>query len=601
MALISEKTIEEVRLANDIVDVIGSYLPLKKAGANFRTLCPFHKEKTPSFNVSSQRQIFKCFGCGVGGNVFHFVMRYENIDFVASVKMLAERAGMHIQLTDQPRDEGAEAQKELLYRLHDEVCSFFQNQLHKEPSAEIARSYLKKRGVTAEIAKLFRIGYSPNSWEATMNWGLSRKYRPELLELAGLIKRREEGSGSYDRFRGRLMFPICNEQGRVVGFSGRVLDPESKEAKYVNSPDTPIFNKSRILFGLDKSKRAILDAKHAIVCEGQLDMIACYQAGVQNVVAPQGTAFTESHARILKRYADEVVLCFDSDSAGQNAAARSFDVLIESGLLVRVAEIPEGHDPDSLVRTQGADALKDVVGNARSYFDFHLDWLCRHNDPQSDIGKIAISRASAELLAKIPNAALQASCMQKVALRLGVREDEMREELRKAKQSQRPVRGDEGEPMRQESLLKKIPPAEKMLLELMLADKEVVTVCAQRLEVTALGRNVAADYIREIIQLHARGLWKDPGVLLEGDRTPEQIELISELLLSNHADRDLKRLTLDCLQTLEKAQIQAQIDALKAQQAQPGISFEKSSELQRQIQALDLRRRLPHIPQPPIP
>jgi DNA primase len=600
VALISEKVIEEIRLANDIVDVIGSYIPLKKAGANFRALCPFHKEKTPSFNVSSQRQIFKCFGCGVGGNVFHFVMRHENVEFVTSVKMLAERAGIKLQFSDQPRDDAAEAQKDLLYRLHDEVCSFYQNQLHKEASAQVARDYLTKRAVTADMAKLWRIGYAPHAWDATLNWGHSRKYTSELLELAGLIKRREEGSGWYDRFRGRLMFPICNEQGRVVGFSGRVLDAEAKEAKYVNSPDTPIFNKSRILFGLDKSKRAILDAKHAIVCEGQLDTIACYQAGVENVVAPQGTAFTESHARILKRYVDEVVLCFDSDSAGQNAAARSFDVLIESGLLVRVAELPKGDDPDSLVRTKGADALKAVLGNARSYFDFHLDWLCRQHDPQTDMGKITISRAAAELLVKVPNAALQASYMQKVAGRLGVREEEMREEMRKMKQSQRPVRAEEGEPIRQETLLKKIPPAEKMLLELMLADKEVVAVCAQRLDAASLGRDIAADYIREIIQLHARGLWKDAGVLLGGNRTPEQIDLISEVLLASRPEQDFKKLALDCLQSLEKAQIQAQIEVLAAQLAQPGLSFEKASELQKQIQTLDIRRRLTHISPLPI-
>ena len=596
MALIPDKVIEDIRLANDIVDVIGSYLPLKKAGVNFRALCPFHKEKTPSFNVSPQRQIFKCFGCGVGGNAFHFVMRYENVDFQTSVRMLAERAGIKIQFSDQPRDAGAEAQKDLLYRLHDEVCTFYQNQLTRTPEAEMARRYVLTRGVSADMVKLFRIGYAPNSWDATQQWAFSRKYKPELLEVAGLTIRRDDGSGGYDRFRSRLMFPICNEQGKVVGFSGRVLDPEAKEAKYVNSPDTPIFNKSRVLFALDKAKRAILDAKHAVVCEGQLDTIACHQNGLHNVVAPQGTAFTETHARTLKRYVDEVVLCFDSDAAGQNAAARSIDVLIEAGLIVRVAEVPSGHDPDSLIKQAGVEAMRDVLAKARSYFDFHLDWLCRQHDPNSELGKVAISRALSETLVKIPNAALQASTLQKAALRLGVREDAMREELNKAKAGRRPRSNDE--PLAQTPLIRQIPPAEKLLLELMLAEKEVVILCAERLDRTALGHNGAADYIREILQLHDHGAWIDHTPLLQGNRSPEQLDLLAELLLAEHRERDGKRLALDCLRNLEKAQIQAKIEQLKVMQLRSNLPYEENLALTREI--LDLNKRLRHIPSLPI-
>jgi DNA primase len=591
--LVPDKVLEDIRLANDIVDVIGSYIPLKKAGANHRALCPFHKEKTPSFNVSSQRQIFKCFGCGVGGNVFHFVMRYENVEFLTAVKMLAERAGLKIQFSDQPRDEGAEAQKDLLYRLHDEVCTFYQNHLLKSPEAQVARDYVAKRGVSAEMQKLFRIGYAPNSWDATLNWAFSRKYKPDLLDLSGLFIRREDGSGRYDRFRGRLMFAICNEQGRVVGFSGRVLDPDAKEAKYVNSPETPIFNKSRILFALDKAKRPILDAKHAVVCEGQLDTIACHQAGIQNVVGSQGTAFTEAHARTLKRYVEEIILCFDSDAAGQSAAAHSIDALIEAGLIVRVAEVPKGHDPDSLIKKEGTDAMQAVLAKARSYFDFHLDWLCRQHDRNSDLGKVAISRAMAELLTKIPNATLQASTMQKAAIALGVREEVLREEMKKFQQRQRP-RGASGEATQQDPLPQRIPPAEKLLLELMLADAEVVAMCATELDRDTLGRNLAAGFIREILQIHDRGAWRGHAPLFEGDRTQEQLDLLSELLLRERADTERKRLASDCLRTLQTAQIQAKIEQLKLRQQAPGINYEENLSLTKQI--LDLNRRLRHIP-----
>jgi len=243
---------------------------------------------------------------------------------------------------------------------------------------------LKKRGVSADAIKLFRIGAAPEMWDDTVNWAKSKKYELELVEKAGLIIRKEETGNYYDRFRGRLMFPICDEQGKVVGFSGRILTGDEKTAKYVNSPETPIFTKSKIFFGLDKSKRAILDAGFAIICEGQLDLIACFTNGVQNIVAPQGTAFTDQHARIIKRYANEVVLCFDSDNAGQSAIVRSLDHLLASGLAVRVAVVPAPHDPDSFIKANGGEAFRKLVEGAEGFFDYYLNRLCVTNEIHSD-------------------------------------------------------------------------------------------------------------------------------------------------------------------------------------------------------------------------
>lgn len=601
MPIISEKVREDVRLASDIVDVIGSYLPLKKAGGSHLALCPFHKEKTPSFHVNPQRQMFKCFGCGEGGDVFSFVMKYENVDFMTALRMLAEKAGIALPTAERDRDTGAQAQKDLLYRLHDEVCSFFQNQLARDDKAGIAREYLKKRGVSPEMVKLFRIGFAPDSWDATLQWAYSRKYKAETLEVAGLATRRNEGSGHYDRFRGRLMFPICNEQGRVVGFSGRVLDADAKEAKYVNSPETPIFQKGRILFGLDKTKRAILEAKHAVICEGQLDMIACYQAGVQHVVAPQGTAFTDAHGRILKRYVDEVVLCFDSDAAGQNAAVRSIDSLIGAELIVRVAELPTGHDPDSLIQAKGVAEFQRVLQAARSYFDFHLDWLSRQHDPNTDAGKVAMSRAMAELLGKVPNVTLRATYLQRAARTLGVSEDVLREEMRRSRTPDRTARSTSTGPARQDTFITPIPAVERMLLELMIEDKEVVARCAQELDLSGLGQNLAAGYIREIVALHKRNAWTDPRCLAEGERTAEQMRYISGILLAEHPPRETKQLAGDCLRELRKLSIQAQIDALKKKLSQSGMSFEEMTAIQKEIHALDMQKRLPHIPALPTP
>src|SRR5438067_1367128 len=294
--------------------------------------------------------MFYCYGCHKGGDVFTFVKEYESIDFPEAMRRLAERAKIPLEYEKGAGEQQTRHLKDSLLQIHEQITQRWQNALANEASGQIARDYLAKRGVSAEAVKLFRLGYAPDLWDDTVNWAKSKGYEPGLVEKAGLILKKEGGENYYDRFRGRLMFPICDEQSRVIGFSGRILSGDEKTAKYVNSPETPIFIKSKVFFGLDKSKRALLDAEFAIVCEGQLDLIACFMAGVQNIVAPQGTAFTADHARILKRYVDEVVLCFDSDTAGQNAAVRSLDHMLAAGLAVRVATIPAPDDPDSFIK-----------------------------------------------------------------------------------------------------------------------------------------------------------------------------------------------------------------------------------------------------------
>ena len=443
MAGISPATLERIRAASDIVDIIGAYLPLKKAGANFTALCPFHKEKSPSFNVNPHKQIFHCFGCHKGGDVFTFVKEYENIGFVDAVRRLAERAKIPLEFDQNPAEQQSRHLKDELLQIHEQIAQRWQNCLLNEAAGQMARDYLAKRGVSAEAIKLFRLGAAPDAWDDTVNWAKSKNYELPLVEKAGLIIRKEETGNHYDRFRGRLMFPICDEQGRVVGFSGRILSGDEKVAKYVNSPETAIFTKSKIFFGLDKSKRALLDAQSAIVCEGQLDLIACFMAGVQNVVAPQGTAFTDQHARIIKRYVDEVILCFDSDEAGQNAAVRSLDHLLASGIAVRVAVMPRPHDPDSFIKANGGEAFRKLVAGADGFFDYYLNRLCAQNDAASDKGRNLILRDMAEAVRKTGSAVLVDTYAQKTALRLGVSPEAVRKEFSKFK-VQSPESGTQG-------------------------------------------------------------------------------------------------------------------------------------------------------------
>lgn len=429
--LVSPAILEQIRSANDIVDVIGAAIPLKRNGANFVALCPFHREKSPSFNVSPQRQSFHCFGCNKGGDVFTWVREYENLGFMDAVKRLAERANIVLEFEQTPGYQQARAVKDSLLAIHEEITRRWQNCLGNEAGAQTARDYLRSREISPEAVELFRLGFAPDLWDDTVNWARSKGHDLALVEQAGLILKRDSGEGYYDRFRGRLIFPICDEQGRVIGFSGRVLDPEAKTAKYVNSPETPLFTKGRVFFGLDKSKRAVLDEQRAIVCEGQLDLIRCFTSGVRNVVAPQGTALTAEHARILKRYAEEVVLCFDADEAGRNAAERSFESLVEAGLAVRVAQVPPPHDPDSFIRAHGGEAFRKVVDAAVGYFDFLLERLCAENDPQSDRGRLAVVRGMLNALRKSQSRALTEDYLQKTANRLGLPNEALRQDFKK--------------------------------------------------------------------------------------------------------------------------------------------------------------------------
>src|SRR5580698_8664697 len=431
MAGFSQATLERIRAASDIVDIIGSYLPLKRAGANFTALCPFHKEKSPSFNVNPHRQIFHCFGCHKGGDVFTFVREYENIGFMDAVRRLAERAKIPIEQDASPGEQQARHLKDQLLEIHDKIAQRWQSCLQNEAAGQVARDYLIKRGVGDEAIKLFRLGAAPETWDDTVNWAKSKNYDLALVEKTGLVIRKEETGNYYDRFRGRLIFPICDEQGRVVAFSGRVLSGDEKTAKYVNSPETPIFTKSKIFYGLDKSKRAILDAGFAIICEGQLDLIACFMSGVKNVVAPQGTALTSDHTRILKRYVDEVVLCFDSDNAGQNAAVRSLDIVLGSGLALRVATVPSPHDPDSFIKEFGGPAFAKLINEGRDFFDYYLDRLCATNDATTDRGRRAIVQAMAEAVQKAGSDVVRDTYAQKTALRLGVPAEAVRNDFKK--------------------------------------------------------------------------------------------------------------------------------------------------------------------------
>ena len=599
---LSPATREHIRAASDIVDVIGSYLPLKKNGANFTALCPFHKEKSPSFNVNPHKQIFHCFGCHKGGDVFTFVRDYENIGFMDAVRRLAERAKIPLEFENTPGAQESRHLKDQLLEIHEQLTQRWQNCLANEAAGQLARDYLAKRGVAEDAIKLFRIGAAPELWDDTVNWAKSKNFPLEIVEQAGLIIKKEETGRHYDRFRGRLMFPICDEQGRVIGFSGRILSGDEKTAKYVNSPETAIFTKSKVFFGLDKSKRAILDAGYAIVCEGQLDLIACFMGGVQNIVAPQGTAFTDQHARIIKRYANEVVLCFDSDNAGQNAIVRSLDHLLAAQLAVRVAVVPAPHDPDSFIKANGGEAFRKLVESAEGFFDYLLKRLCATNDAATDKGRLTILRSMAEALHKTSNSVLLDTHAQKTALRLGVAVDAVRKEFSKIKTPTTFTREDDGPddsilageaedetPMRPSN-------HESHLLKLLFIHEELAPWLVAHLDVNWLAHPLVRQMVAARLAASENATWQNLAAFLDDCKSEFIRGLITEAVANDRALPNPQTQLADVTLKLRNQFIETQLAALTQKISQPELEDASKLELLHELQRIKVLKRTPLSP-----
>lgn len=567
MPMVAPAVLEQIRLASDIVDVIGASLPLKRAGASFTALCPFHKEKTASFHINPQKQLFYCYGCHKGGDVFRFVQDYEGLTFIEAVRRLAERARIPIESETTPQARDFRYVKESLFLIHEQITQHWHRILVDDTRGSGARTYLAQRGVSGESIERFRLGFAPDLWDDTVGWSRGHHHDTKLMEKAGLIIPREGGGGHYDRFRGRLMFPICDEQGRVIGFSGRTLEPEAKTAKYVNSPETPIFFKSRVFYGLDKAKRALLDRHSAIVCEGQLDLIACHQSGIEHVVAPQGTALTSEHVRILKRYVDQVLLCFDSDAAGQSAAIRSMDDLLASEMAVRVISIPTPHDPDSYLRAHGADAFRRLADAAPGFFDFYLRLLCERHGVGNDRGRLAITKAMADSVRKTRNAVLIDTYAQKTAALLGVSIDAVRIEFRRSGRiGHGPVPDMKTEPAGEGSdgggnEEDYVPPPlhEFWLLKLLLLDDDLVEPAARYLDPAWITHRHLRDVLCRRLASHENHTWNGVAGLLTQVQHPHLQRLISEAASESRQIPNREQQLIDCLTQLRNRHLKREI------------------------------------------
>ena len=590
MGLISKETKERVLAATDIVDLINSYIPLKRAGTGYKANCPFHHEKTPSFNVSPHKQFFHCFGCGKSGNAIDFVMEHEGLLFMDALKRLATKAGVHLE--EEPDDPNARAAKRSrgkLLDLHREASAFFHELLKTDPQCQHARDYLKSRGFGREMAERWEIGWMPENSRVFLDWARSRNFTGKDLVASGLASLKDEdrpANGLYVRFRDRLMFPIRNEVGDVIAFSGRQLKEDPRSGKYINSPETDIFKKSNVLFALDRAKKAILKEKAVILCEGQIDAIACHEGGVENAIAPLGTAFPAQHARILKRYAQTAVLCFDADNAGVKACERAFRELAPEGLSVKVVELPAGDDPDTYLKAHGVDGFRKQVASARDFFDFKIESSRKNGRLETAEGRTELTRECTDLLSVMGDHAARDQQINVVATMLGLGSVTLREGIsnavRKAKvQAQRPVRGQQEE---QATVVEPIP-----------LDRTVGYLCH-----LALSSAPAQHFLSEQFEtLHEAKAWVEGIALLEkilagspdttsnaavnafvaGLRKSEQLALHKEMGAISSASEDGLQAAEQTLGMLSSIVLQKRDSAVKAALQDPGLSPERMREL----------------------
>lgn len=560
MANVNQNVIDEIRDKADIVEIINSYIPLRKSGRNFKAVCPFHHEKTPSFMVGPDKQIFHCFGCGEGGNVFNFVMKYERLDFREALEVVAKKIGFNIPQNKTEYKESSLINK--LFSLNDLAVGFYHSALLQSPQADTARKYLKARAITAETVKQFQLGYSLPSWEDFRMFAKKKGFSDELLEKAGLVVKSEQGK-FYDRFRNKLMFPIANAQGKIVGFGSRTLDEKKEEPKYVNSPETEIYVKRKILYGFNLAKNHIAQSDEAIVTEGYFDVITPHQIGIGNIVGCLGTSFTAEQARALKRYTKNIILLFDADAAGDAAALRGVDILIEEGLMVKIGCLPSGYDADKLVKERGIETFGEVIRNSRDVFDYKIGLLKRKYSVEKIEHKAMIAGEILPTIKKIENEILRTAYIKRLSEEIDISEQALVAELKKIKQTFGNSAYDrEDAPVYKET---KIPAEEKMLLKLMLEDNVVMEEVSKNLQGDEFEHPFARKIVSLLFPFAGKGMQNTNSAIIDKIEGEEERRFITGVLAEEMTILDKKKTMDDCIKRIKIKKLNAKLAQLESQ------------------------------------
>jgi DNA primase len=580
MSIIPDEKVNEVRERASIVEVVADYVSLRKSGANYQGLCPFHGEKTPSFNVNPARGIFHCFGCGVGGNAITFIMKVEGLSFPDAVKFLAKRVGVTIEeRPPTPQEQRRLDEREALYRVNELAAVFYRRVLKEEPAGEAGRRYLERRGVDEATAEAYRLGFAPDRWDALTRHLEQKKVPLGTVETLGLI-RRKEGGGYYDTFRNRLLFTIADAQGRPIGFGGRVLDDSLP--KYINSPESPVYRKSEVLFGVNLARQAMREEGGAIVVEGYFDHLALYQAGVRHAVATCGTALTGEHLKLLQRYAGKVYTLFDSDSAGRKATCRAMELFLDGALPAFAIELPSGEDPDSFLKKEGSGAFADRLAKARPIFEWFFRHVVRETNVGTVEGKVSVVEELAPRLKKIGNPVERDLYQKEIARVLGINERALARKIGGAA-----VAAGEFAPS-QRGTKKSGTGTEDMLLALMGKYPEV----AGKVAAYGVANLFPAEFLpvaEAIIAQSGEGGGIDWGLILDRVTSPEERSRLAALFVDErHLEEiDPAKAFEECRQTRERTLLKEQDQkALQRELAQLDSDSERYWEIMRTLNAL---------------
>jgi DNA primase len=547
---------DRVKQQADIVRVVGEYVRLKKSGQNFTGLCPFHSEKTPSFAVHPVKQIYHCFGCGAGGDVFKFVMEMDKITFPESVRAVAEKCGIAIPRARErtPEERQENQQRTSLVELHREAAAFFVQQLNSTPEGRAAKAYLLDRGLDSEAMARFGIGFAPSGGEALLR-AFKEKYPEKALEVSGLFSRDQNGR-LFDRFRRRVMFPIANDSGKIVAFGGRALGDDLP--KYLNSPETPIYTKSNILYHLDRAKEALRQRDVAVLVEGYMDAIAVARAGISNVVASCGTSLTEPQVKLLNRFTRRIIVNYDPDTAGQAATERSLTILLEQGAEVRVLALPGGKDPDSFIRSEGAAAYTKLLNEAPPYVDYLIS-RARKMDMSTAEGKLRAVNFLMPYVQRIPDRILRSEWATRIAQQLRIEEPVLRESMRKAASERR------SEVKARPELVGRVgKPAERRLVQMLIEAEEFRSQLAHEIRAEELHRGLESERIlAALVEACATGVRPDAAELAltleERDR-----RLLFEIAFESAAPPTWEEAE-SCLAVLRRRRAEEELSAVQKQ------------------------------------
>ena len=545
-----DEFVEQVRERSDIYSVVSRYVSLNQRSGKFWGLCPFHNEKTPSFTVDAGKGFFYCFGCHAGGNVFKFISLIENISYFEAIKLQAERLGIplpHRKLS--PEEERRRREEKNLLKANEFAQDFFHECLIKTARGEVGRKYLAGRGITAETIETFKLGFATDSWDDLLMALTRRGFSAQQLETVGLVKRRGDGSGYYDRFRGRVMIPINDVFGRTVAFGGRILNTDDENApKYLNSPETALFNKRNLLFGLDKAHLSISSAGSALVVEGYMDAISVFDAGIKNVVATLGTAFTPEHAKLLLRYARKIIFCYDSDEAGQRATMRALPIVQTAGAEVAVMKVPDGKDPDEFIRKHGKAAFETLIKNAVSLVDYRLNYVLEHFDCSTTRGKMQALQEILPVVVDVKNRVLRDDYIKKISSALLLNESIVRNELEDlffAKRNSLRQTVDQKNSERKDSSIRA---AGETLLRMAWHDNDLITYIT-----TIIPREAFVEVHQEILGWMVRCM----------ERNIPLDDLTAAMELSEAANEELSRIILHGAGDRELADVNAFEDSSK--------------------------------------